>query len=127
EIAGIADLAEDLPTDDLRKADDGVERSAQFVAHIGQKARLGGVGGFGVLLGGAQIFFAFLDGSEIGEKENGAAFRVGFAVMRTQRPSASSSSRWPDGAMPPSSPAASCRPIRRSASLKLVPGTSSAA
>ena len=36
-----------LGVDDLRKAQNGVQRRAQFVAHIGEEFRLGAAGGFG--------------------------------------------------------------------------------
>ena len=39
----------------LRKTDDGVERCADFVAHVGQEGALGLVGGFGCFLGQGQL------------------------------------------------------------------------
>ena len=47
EIARRAHGAEHLVRHHLGKADDGVERRAQFVAHIGEEARLRAVGLFG--------------------------------------------------------------------------------
>ncbi len=41
----------------FRKPDDGVERGAQLVAHIGEKLRFGDVGGFGLRFGLAQQAF----------------------------------------------------------------------
>ena len=38
-------------------ADDGVERGADFVAHLGQEIAFGPGGGFGRVLGGAQVVF----------------------------------------------------------------------
>jgi hypothetical protein len=37
------------------EADDGVERRADLVRHVGQKRALGLVGGFGGFLGGQEI------------------------------------------------------------------------
>ena len=47
-----ADGAEGFALDHSEKPDDGVERGAQFVAHVGEKLRLGVVREFGLLLGG---------------------------------------------------------------------------
>ena len=79
EIALIAQLAEQLAGDDFGKADDGVQRRAQFMAHIGQEAGLGGIGGFGFALGAAQGFLAFLDDGEVGQEDDRAAFGGGAA------------------------------------------------
>ena len=49
------------------------------MAHIGQEAGLGGVGGFGLALGAAQGFLAFLDGGEVGQEDDRAAFAGGAA------------------------------------------------
>ena len=42
-----AQRTEGLASHQLREADDGVERRAQLVAHIGEEFRLGAVGGLG--------------------------------------------------------------------------------
>ena len=55
---------EDLVLHHFGKAEDGIERSAQFVAHLGKKARLGDVGGFGAvacLVGNRLGLFQFAD------------------------------------------------------------------
>ena len=49
DIGGITAIAlterpEHLPLHDLGKANDGVKRGAQFVAHIGQEFRFGAIG-----------------------------------------------------------------------------------
>src|SRR3546814_3425749 len=46
-----ADRPEDLLQDELREADDGVQRRAQLVAHGGQEVALGAVGHLGRFLG----------------------------------------------------------------------------
>ena len=60
-VFGGAERAEHLGCHDLGEADDGVERRAQLVAHVGEEFRLGLVGvlGAGFFLG---VFFR-----EIGE------------------------------------------------------------
>ena len=50
-VAGAADRTEDLVLDDLREADDGVERRAQLVAHLGEELRAAALGQLGVGLG----------------------------------------------------------------------------
>src|SRR3546814_16255160 len=50
-----ADRPEDLVLDDLGKADDGVERGAQLVAHIGEEEGLRAVRHLGVFLGGTKL------------------------------------------------------------------------
>ena len=45
-VAGIAHRAETFLADDFRKAQNGVQRRAQLMAHIGQEGGLGGIGGF---------------------------------------------------------------------------------
>src|SRR5262245_62619925 len=50
DVAFAADGAADLHGDQLGETDDGVERRAQLVAHIGQERRLGAVGLFGRVL-----------------------------------------------------------------------------
>ena len=47
-VALAAHRTETFLGDDLGEAQDGVQRRAQFVAHIGEKGGLGGVGGFGL-------------------------------------------------------------------------------
>ncbi len=47
--------AEDLLLEQLGEANDGVQRRAQLVAHVGQEGALGLIGGVGGLLGGAQL------------------------------------------------------------------------
>ena len=57
DVVGVFDVfrtpggAEHLLHDDFRKADHGVQRRAQLVAHIGQELGLGPVGEVGLLLG----------------------------------------------------------------------------
>ena len=69
------------------------------MAHIGQEAGLGGVGGFGFQLGLAEIFFAFLDGGEIGEEDDRAAFATSRSPSCAPSVrSVSSSSVWPEAA-----------------------------
>ena len=55
----LADLAQRLflgqDGEDLREAEDGVQRRAQLMAHVGEELRFGGVGRLGVLAG-LQIF-----------------------------------------------------------------------
>src|SRR3546814_7618590 len=43
-VVVVADRPEDLLQDELREADDGVQRRAQLVAHGGQEVALGAVG-----------------------------------------------------------------------------------
>src|SRR3546814_3069781 len=50
-----ADRPEDLVLDDLGKADDGVERGAQLVAHVGEEEGLRAVRHLGVFLGSAKL------------------------------------------------------------------------
>ena len=74
--------------DHLGEADDGVERRAQFVAHGGKEAALGGVGLFG---GGArQIERLFLDLSIGDVAHHGDDFAVRAVVVRRllERPAA---------------------------------------
>ena len=61
DIARIAESTEQLSRDDFRKSDDGVERRAQFVTHIGKEARLRSTGGFGFVLGLFVVLLALLD------------------------------------------------------------------
>ena len=75
-----AERAEHAGFHDLGKADDGVERRAQFVAHIGEEFRLGLVGflgaGFfgGVFLG--QFGGALLRGAQVGDGRHQPLFAV---------------------------------------------------
>ena len=48
--------AQQLVRDRLREADNGVERRAQLVAHIGQEVALGAVGQLGLHAGRGSIF-----------------------------------------------------------------------
>src|SRR5690349_11227349 len=66
EIALLADRAERLPENDVREADDGVERRAQLVAHIGEDLGFRAVGSFGSLLCLTQCVLAALALGEIG-------------------------------------------------------------
>ena len=45
-VALMPELAEHLEVEDFGKADNGVERRAQLMAHIGEETRLGAAGGF---------------------------------------------------------------------------------
>src|SRR5579862_1314281 len=72
-VARVAVRAEELARDDLREADDGVQRRAQLVTHIGEEARLGGARGLGRLLGAVRILLAVLDRGEVADEEDEAA------------------------------------------------------
>src|SRR6185312_1177216 len=76
----VVELAEQLALHDLGEADDGVERRAQLVAHVGDEARLGAAGLFGLQLCFAIALLAFLDLGEIGEEEELAAVAGGTAA-----------------------------------------------
>ena len=53
-VPGTAQGTEKLVPQDLREADDGVQRGPQFMAHHGQEFGFGAVRLFGLILGGAQ-------------------------------------------------------------------------
>ena len=99
-IARIAQPAEDFAGDDFGKADDRIERGAQFVAHIGEKAGLGGVGRFGLALGALRDSSRSLIELKSDRKTIEPPSLVALPVIRSQRPSASSSSAWPEGSIP---------------------------
>src|SRR3546814_12481875 len=61
-----AERAQQLALHDFREADDGVQRRAQLMAHVGQELRLGAVGELGALLGADQRLLALTQGGEIG-------------------------------------------------------------
>ena len=51
-----------------RKAEHGVERGAQLVAHVGEKHALGAIGHFGASLGFGEFSFALLRPGDINER-----------------------------------------------------------
>ena len=61
-------------------ADNGIERRAQLVAHVGEEDRLGAVGGIGIDHGLFEVGLAFFELADIGEYTDGAAVgRASFA------------------------------------------------
>ena len=88
-ILPAAELAEHLPGHDLGKADDGVQRRAQLVAHIGEEAALGAACRLGMLLRLLEAPLALLHRGEVADDEEEAAIGAGLRLARTQRPSAS--------------------------------------
>ena len=69
DILGLlfVELAEHLFVEHLGKADDGVERRAQFVAHVGQELRLVLVGHFQL----AALLLDFLEQAGVGDRDRG--------------------------------------------------------
>src|SRR6185312_10859789 len=51
EMALVLDRPQHLLLDDVGEADDGIERSPQLVAHVGEEVGLGAVGRLGLVLG----------------------------------------------------------------------------
>ena len=81
---GLRGIAQHIAPDHLRKAQNGVERRAQLMAHGGEELRFQPVGGFGRFLGQGQHRFAFLQRRDIGKGDGIAA--IGEAVRRGQIP-----------------------------------------
>src|SRR3546814_2387140 len=54
-VAVAAELAVQLVQHDLGKTDDGVERRAQLVTHVGEELGLGAVGGLRLVASGRQL------------------------------------------------------------------------
>src|SRR3546814_9189527 len=83
-----------LALHDFREADDGVQRRAQLMAHVGQELRLGAVGELGALLGADQRLLALTQGGDVlrsaAVAEKAAAVRAVHrqAVEATDRKSA---------------------------------------
>ena len=85
-----AERAEHAQLHDLREADDGVERRAQLVAHIGEEFRLRLVGFLGAgLLGGVflgELAEALLRGAQVGDRRHQPALAVDqLLLVRLQR------------------------------------------
>ena len=64
----------------LGQPDDGVQRRAQFVAHIGQETRLGAIGRVGLFHGSFELGLALLELGDVGVGRDRAAI-VGFALV----------------------------------------------
>src|SRR3546814_2447831 len=72
-----AERAQQLALHDFREADDGVQRRAQLMAHVGQELRLGAVGELGALLGADQRLLR----SEEHTSELQSLMRISYAVF----------------------------------------------
>ena len=89
QIARSAERAEHLVRHHFGEADDGVERRAQFVAHIGEEARLGAVGLFGEIARLDQfalVGLALGDVAGDGDDVGGLAVGLGHRAAADLRP-----------------------------------------
>src|SRR5437763_9274621 len=79
DVAWRADWPEELACHDLREADDGIERRAELVAHVGEEFALRAVRKLGLLLSRDQLVSRFLargDVDDLAQKLHGPAARV---------------------------------------------------
>ena len=67
EIAPDADGAEHLGLDHFGETEDGIQRRAKLVAHIGQELGFGPVGEFGGFLALYEFLFRFFAGGNVGQ------------------------------------------------------------
>src|SRR6185437_10158102 len=72
----VVQIAEDFVGEHFGESDDGVERRAQFVAHVGEELALGLAGGFGGVLGVLERGLKFAALGDVEENAVGAHLAV---------------------------------------------------